>query len=534
MPEADAPALRMGSEDSVQAARPGGDSAVRTPGLPSPRVLLWSGLVLAVAIAILSFSRFSIDSELSRDEAVYAYGGQQLAEGVPPYVSIAAQKTPVSIMVAGVAVAGGRTAGVDDVHAIRWAFFLVACLTVAAVYFAGVSLFSSPVAAMVGVAAFVAFRGFALDALGGPNAKTPGVLFAVLATALLARRQWFWGAIAAALATLVWQPLVIYSIVAVVAAWLGSDRALRWRNSAVAVAGGAIPASLTIAYLFATGALDEFVQSAVLLPITGRHTAASAAPGTLDHILDAVRRGYGVGQYLFWGGMLLLAVVIAWRIWGMRQTARALGGDPLISVVLIPLLFLVAFSLVDFQGYSDLFPLLPYAALGVAGAVSAVIAVADSMGRRPVALVLAGAGVLFLAGATWTAYGSTGSTATDLVQQRRDAREAAAQIQASDTIYALGDPTPLVLLQRRNPSRFIYLASGVDRWLIDRTPMGFDGWTREIAASDPKLVFVHSWHGEYAQRMKAWLGTRMQRIRVGTMQVFRSPALIGAWSATGG
>ena len=46
---------------------------------------------------------------------------------------------------------------------------------------------------------FVAFRGFAIDALGGPNAKTPGIFFCVLAMWLLAGRRWFWGALAAGL-----------------------------------------------------------------------------------------------------------------------------------------------------------------------------------------------------------------------------------------------------------------------------------------------------------------------------------------------
>jgi hypothetical protein len=47
----------------------------------------WVGAVLALAAAAL-FTRFSFDDTMRRDEAIYAYGGQQLAAGVPLYRGI--------------------------------------------------------------------------------------------------------------------------------------------------------------------------------------------------------------------------------------------------------------------------------------------------------------------------------------------------------------------------------------------------------------------------------------------------------------
>ena len=45
--------------------------------------VVWSGLgaAVALAVAITLFTRFSLDDSLRRDEAIYAYGGQQLAAG---------------------------------------------------------------------------------------------------------------------------------------------------------------------------------------------------------------------------------------------------------------------------------------------------------------------------------------------------------------------------------------------------------------------------------------------------------------------
>ena len=41
------------------------------------------GAIFALAIAVALYTRFSLDDTLRRDEAIYAYGGQQLA-AVPP------------------------------------------------------------------------------------------------------------------------------------------------------------------------------------------------------------------------------------------------------------------------------------------------------------------------------------------------------------------------------------------------------------------------------------------------------------------
>src|SRR3954466_7236823 len=157
----------------------------------------WAGAVLALVVAVALFTRFSFDDTMRRDEAIYAYGGQQLAAGVPLYRGIFDPKTPGAQALAGAAAAVAPGRGFADVHAIRVAFFAAACLSVVAVYWLGLVLWGSPLAALLGATVFASFRSFALDAVGGPDAKTPGILFAVLALALLVRRRWFWGALAA-------------------------------------------------------------------------------------------------------------------------------------------------------------------------------------------------------------------------------------------------------------------------------------------------------------------------------------------------
>src|SRR6185437_16223363 len=92
---------------------------------------------------------------------------------------------------------------------------------------------------------FLAFEGFAADALGGPDAKTPAVLLSILALIALSRRRWVPAALAGSLAALTWQPLLVYVVVAVAGAALDPRRFTRVRATARAIAAAAIPVAVT-------------------------------------------------------------------------------------------------------------------------------------------------------------------------------------------------------------------------------------------------------------------------------------------------
>src|SRR4051794_7101620 len=248
----------------------------------------WAGAVLALAVAVTLFTRFSFDDTMRRDEAIYAYGGQQLAAGVPLYRGVFDPKTPVAQALAGAAAALAPGRGFADVHAIRVAFFVAACLSVVAVYWLGLVLWGSPLAALLGATVFASFRSFALDAVGGPDAKTPGILFAALALALLVRRRWFWGALAGSLAALVWQPFAVYPLVAVGAAFLGG----RWRGVRDALAGAALPFVAFVAWLWGAGALPAAVEATVTYPLHG----VERVPETLGERLAPLAGGGGAGD----------------------------------------------------------------------------------------------------------------------------------------------------------------------------------------------------------------------------------------------
>jgi 4-amino-4-deoxy-L-arabinose transferase-like glycosyltransferase len=488
------------------------------------RVQTLCALLAVAVVAGVLFSRYSIDNGLSRDESAYVYEAQQRLEGVPFYVSLFEQKTPMAASIATLGIAGGRQVGIGDVHAVRIAFFVFAVLAVVAVYLLGSWLFESTLAGLLAAATFASFRGFALDALTGPDAKTPAVFFSVLAMALLVRRNYFWGSLVASLAFLTWQPLAVYIAIALAAAFLAGRGRERWQMLGRASVGAAIPLVVTAVAFALQHALDDLIDAAFVFPVTYLSRTDRSFDEAFLHIVDKVHQHYDTGL-LFWGGLafLLALAPIRARERGLNFVAFV-KNDPYAHVVLASFVPLLAFSIHDFQGYPDVYPLLVYPALGVAGAWSYASQRLNSLGVGRAATVAGIVGVAALVVFSWAAYSTDDRRRTQgLIKQEADARALERLIDADDTVYVLGNPAHLVFLHRRNPSRYSYLQGGFDRWVVAHTAGGFAGWTQEIRATHPVVIIKSGWRSKLASAMRNWLDNNYTRVKVGRLRVYATP-----------
>jgi hypothetical protein len=481
-----------------------------------------AGLLFSIAVAVALFTAFGITGELARDEGIYSYAGQRLAHGVPPYASIFDPKGPGASFLAGAGAAVARVFGADSLVCIRLAFFACSLASVAAMFLLARRLWRSTLAGTVAGVVFACYDKVGADALGGPDAKTPGVLAAVVTMWLLLRRNWFSAGVAAGVGILVWQPLLIYPVVAVALPALVEPAGRRSAASLRALGGVTLPVGLASAYFFVTGAFSEFVQASLVFPLTGIQRDHASVWRRVGHIAHVVWHSYHLSGLLFGIGLVCFLVLVVARLLGLRHRPRRLASDPLIAVVLVTMLFEFAYAATDFQGSPDVLPLLAYPTLGLAGAVAALAArPADATARRAVAGVVVGL-LVVLAGFSWTWFTGYAQNGI-LASQRADA--CAIDLSAgSGPLLSLGDPVPLVLANRRNPSPYIYLGSGADRWKIRHTAGGFTGWTREIARIDPGVVVVHGWRGILANDMRRWLRSTGRLVRyAGQWQVFVTP-----------
>lgn len=506
----------------------------------SRRALEICGAVVSLLVGVGLFSRFSIDGNLSRDESIYAYGGQQLVHGVAPYASIFDPKGPGATFLAGLAAWLGHLVGHDELKLIRLAFFACAVLTVVAVYLLALQLWGSISGALVAAAVFSAYKGFAEDALAGPDAKTPGILCAVLAMWLAARRQWAWAALLGSLATLVWQPLGFYPLAALLGALVCTTSG-RIRAFGLAFAAAAGPWIVVSIYFAAEGAFGEFIDAAFRFPASGLQQGHETVWQRIKHIASVVHHGYGrSGMVLFWGGLVLLLLIMLGTAAVQRAGWGASLRAPLVLVVLFTLLGEAAFASSNFQGNPDLFPLLPYAALGFGGTVALATRAGARAPARVAALRFAAPAVAScaaLALVVWTAQWYTNAPENErgLRVERAMGCVVKKLVVPGTPLYSLGSPVPLVMTGRANPDRYIYLESGVDQWKVRHTKGGFDAWMAQIRDSHASVVVLLGWHRAMSFRAWHWLVTvgGYTTGTVGQWRVFLNPAALARAHAAG-
>jgi hypothetical protein len=484
-----------------------------------------AGMLTSLAVAVGLLSRFGINDTLKRDQAIYAYGGQQMAHGVPPYASIFDPKTPLATMIAGLAAVFARAARGNDIYWIRWTFFGFAILTVLAVFLLASRLWSSVLAGVVAAVVFASFNGFAFDSLAGPDAKTPGIAAVVLSMWLLLRRQWFWAAFAGSIGFLVWQPFAIYPVVVAAVGLVDATAGQRRRAFGFAVIGAAIPIAVVTGYFVITGAVGKFITAALVFPATGVKRQPETLRQHFTRIFQVVHDAYAVSGVLLWIGIVILVALAVAHVIRNRDGVRHALRHPLMIVVMTTLLAMLGYSVFDFQGPPDVFPLLPYGALGLGGAAAvAVKALTPAWSRRTVT-AMALVGVTVLGAFSWMWFTDQPRQGVGLRAQRADGCAVEQMVAHGATLYALGDPTPLVITHLRNPDRFIYLGSGVALWKIRHTKGGLNGWLSQIEAKDNSMITIGDWFSQVQHKLQHRLvHDNYLPEYLGSWHVFLSPA----------
>ncbi len=145
------------------------------------RILPWILVCLAVAFAVAVRIRL-LQIPLERDEGEFAYGGQLMLQGIPPYKLVYSMKFPgmYAAYAAFMAVFGQTIAG------IHVGFILINAATIVLVYLLGKRLFST--AGGVAAAAAYALMSLGTGVLGAQAHATHFVVIAALGGTLLLLR----------------------------------------------------------------------------------------------------------------------------------------------------------------------------------------------------------------------------------------------------------------------------------------------------------------------------------------------------------
>ena len=220
-------------------------------------------LVLAVA-ALVVFVRWRLAGmPLERDEGEYAYAGQLILGGVPPYEAVYNMKFPGAYYM--YALVMGLLGQTD--WAIRIGLLIIHLMT-AGFVFAVARRWAGPVAATVSAATFL-LLGLDRWAMGVFAHATHFISLPAVAALYFfdraresGRTRWFLAAGAAAgLAVVMKQHAAVFPVLVAVLAFAsgwGVDRAMPWRRLGVVTLGSLLPLALMVAVLAAGGVLGRF------------------------------------------------------------------------------------------------------------------------------------------------------------------------------------------------------------------------------------------------------------------------------------
>lgn len=443
-------------------------------GLRDPLVPVVAG------VSLLVYVLQGFHGVLTRDLGIYAYAGQQVADGVPPYLGVLNRAGPLAHVLPGVGALVARVGGLDDVVTMRVLFMLMAVAAVCLAYLLGRDLFRSRPAGLVTASAMLAFHGFIQYASNGPREKTPMALFVIGALWAVSHRRWFAAGVLTSLATLCLQTAFFSTFTAVVVAVLLLARGERLRSLVKVAAGGLVPVVVLGVWFGLAGSLREAYEA--FYGINRRYTVPNPITADRELVWEDLQTAYGVSVWLLLAGPVLLALVSL-----AAASRRARAANP--GLVVLPamtagLLAGLWWILQEYDAWADLFPILPFAALGLGAAYAVASHRLAPRWQAATATILAGAAVV-------VALAYAVSSRDDSLDDQREATDAVlATLPDGATITSIEAPQPLVLTGRTNPTRYQMFRSGLQDYMEDTWPGGLDGFKRDLVADEPDLVAV--------------------------------------------
>ncbi|NQU09072.1 MAG: DolP-mannose mannosyltransferase, partial [Candidatus Abyssubacteria bacterium] len=320
--------------------------------------------LLLFLLVSLVYSQYGFYGKLLRDDAMFLYGGQRLADGVPPYLGIFDVKGPIMPMVTGLGVIISKWVGGDDVYTVRLLFLFISSLAVVVTYLLGKSLFQSQRVGLFAAMTFLGFFDFAREAASGPRAKTLVVLFGVLSLLLTSRKRWFWAGLFGALSALTWQPSGIFLLVTLILA-TAQPRKERFLAISSSLAGIGLPTAIIVLYFYSQGALYELLDGILLFHFLYRDMAQFPLSFHAWLPLRAIFVSFRMMTIPIAIGFVMIFYFYFWRRSLHVSLKDTLTKDEF-SPILLSFLPLAIWSALDFQDACDFYIFLPYIALGFA------------------------------------------------------------------------------------------------------------------------------------------------------------------------
>lgn len=478
-------------------SRPESEQKTFWPGLKQSsrtRVLAIVAFLLGVTVMVMyrPFSQLE-----GGDSAIWDYISQSIVRGQVPYRDVIENKAPGAGYLSALVMAAGKLAELQDVMSVRLLYVLLAGLLCTFTYLVAEIYLQSRLAATIAFLIPLMSKDLAVMLISGTRPKLPMILFGLTTLLLIARNKPFWAGFCSMLSCLCWQPGLLFTGTAVL---IFSKYMTSWRDRRAlkVLLGASVPLAVVLLYFFWSAALDELwactidYNYRVYLPEGNLGPAVALA--RLWYLINEV-----MGANIIWvklSALGLLAFAIE-RLWIKLKGRNAFSEAELFKdAILIPPVVYLIFRTINYPGEDDLIPLFPF--IGVfAGFFFSELARLLSSVRffqrnlldtrlaqwvLVVPITLAIFLALYEAGKYHLEPGRT------LPDQQRAFEAISNVLTPNDKIYVHGTLEVLVLLNRPNLNRYIFLARGTDDYVASKLPAGFKGLIEEMEAEAPKII----------------------------------------------
>jgi hypothetical protein len=479
------------------------------------RRLFW--IVLAAGGLVYSQAEFWNQPSVG-DRANWDYFAQVIVRGGVPYRDVVNIKSPLSAYIGAAAILLGKPFGLDDVLAIRIAFFGLAVLTIGLTFLVALEYFKSIGIGLLTSTVMLTFDAFARFNAGGIQPKTPMAIFGLVTLLAIGKDRPFTAGVFGMLSALSWQPGLLF----VGAAGLAFSRYMTsWRDLRATrmLIGAAIPLGILLAYFWVAGALESFYLWNIHFNATvyAPHEARSLDNffTRLSELLNGVYHNSRDYLYVATAGLCVV-------IWREFLDARKRGGRVLLerasthAVVIAPLVYF-GFCMVDLQGGPDLIPLLPFVAIFAAVAIAFVIEHTPRLIRArgknsgPIVNWASVALIAFILYRNVSGAFAFERGFPTLKDQRSAVQEITSHLEPGDKMFVYGRTEILVLSGLTNVSKYFLLDRGKAKYLDKVEPGGFDGWLERLKAERPKVVVLDRLStGDSLEPLEEWVAAEYQ------------------------
>lgn len=427
-------------------------------------------------ISLILYLSVGLNAPLQRDPGIYVYSAQRVSEGIPPYKSIFDHKSPGAPLLLGGALKVYRMFSSNILGEILFLRILTIILIslIPVILFLIAKEFLGEKPAFISALVFITFWGFSYFAAGGPRPKSFMLLFEVLFLYLMIKRNYFWAGFFASAAAIVWQPLILFCLA-------GLYLSIKEKRAMAFIWGGSILPILTVIYFLYHGALSYLWEGAVVFNL--KYLMANSLMTNLYNIKVSLLNNYRNSVPFILLGVFFFPFFLL-----DKKTHKIL-----LYTFPLPILW----SLADFQGAPDLYPLLPYAALGMGYLIKKFELKKVEYYTLIILLIL-------------IAFFPIEKNNT-LKRQYEEVRIIKKRFKGR--IATIGAPHFMALAGIKNPSRYVFILRGIDRKIEKEYSGGIKGWLNFLSRKNPRIIVFGQTKGQHAPEIRRWLNKNFHRVK---------------------